>query len=81
LALSKTSLTFIPNTALQSLRKLHTLDISRNSIIDWDLDCFRNMSSTFTKLYLDRNLITIINENLFPSEFLQDLGKTPFMRK
>jgi hypothetical protein len=41
LALSKTSLTFIPNTALQSLRKLHTLDISRNSIIDWDLDCFR----------------------------------------
>ena len=75
LALSKTSLTFIPNTALQSLRKLHTLDISRNSIIDWDPDCFRNMSSTFTKLYLDRNLITIINENSFPSEFLQDLEK------
>lgn len=75
LVLSKTSLNFIPNTALQSLPKLHTLDISMNSIIDWDPDCFRNMSSTFTKLYLDRNLITIINENSFPSEFLQNLEK------
>ena len=75
LALSKTSLTFIPNTALQNLPKLHTLDISRNSIIDWDPDCFSNMSSTFTKLYLDRNLITIINEHSFPSEFLQNLEK------